>query len=68
MDYDGVELPDDLEIRVWDPDSGYRTCPVCGGDCEPELGGINDEYGVRIMFVCPEHGVHSVIDPFEDKR
>lgn len=67
MDYDGVELPDDLEIRVRDPESGYRTCSVCGGDCEPEPVGT-DEHGMRIMFICPEHGVHSVVDPFEDKR
>lgn len=67
MEHDGVEIPDDLEIRVWDMDSGYRTCKVCGGDCEPEPGGA-DGYGVRIMFVCPEHGVHSMVDPFEDKR
>lgn len=67
MVYDGVELPDDLEIRVWNRDSGYRTCPVCGEDCEPEPVGA-EEHGVRIMFVCPEHVVHSVVDPFEDKR
>ncbi len=67
MDYDGVDLPDDLEIRVWYPESGYRTCPVCGGDCEPETGGTN-EHGIRIMFVCSEHGVHSMIAPFGDRR
>ena len=67
MEYGGVEIPDDLEIRVWYTDSGYRTCLVCGGDCAPEPGGA-DGHGVRIMFVCPDHGVHSVVDPFEDKR
>ncbi|GAA1628558.1 hypothetical protein [Leucobacter chromiireducens] len=63
----GIEIPEDLEIRVWDPDSGYRTCPVCGGDCVPEPNGA-DGHGIRIMFVCPEHGAHSIVDPFADKR
>jgi hypothetical protein len=31
-----------------------------------ERGG--DGLGARIAFVCPEHGVHSVVDLFEDKR
>jgi len=67
MEHDGVEIPGDLAIRVWDPDSGYRTCPECGGDCVPEPNG-SDGHGIRIMFVCPSHGVHSVVDPFEHKR
>ena len=53
-----------LEIRLLDPNSGYRTCPECGGDCAPEPNSA-DSYGIRIMFVCPRHGVHSVVDPFE---
>lgn len=48
-------------------DDGYRTCSACGGDCVPEASGA-DGHGVRFMFVCPEHGVHSVVDPFEDLR
>jgi hypothetical protein len=24
--------------------------------------------GARIAFVCPEHGLHSVVDPFEHLR
>lgn len=45
---------------------GYRTCSVCGGDCEPEPSAI-DGLGVRVAFVCPSHGVHSILDPFEDR-
>ncbi|WP_336661111.1 hypothetical protein [Leucobacter sp. MMO-66] len=67
MGHDGVEIPEDLEIRVWDADIGYRTCTVCGGDCEPEQSGA-EGHGIRIMFACPQHGVNSVVDPFEDKR
>ena len=51
----------------WDPDESYRTCSVCGGDCEPEPTGA-DDLGVRILWVCPDHGVHSVVDPFEKLR
>lgn len=50
-----------------DDDEAYRTCAECGGDCAPEpttLEGV----GVRIAFICPTHGVHSVFDPFENKR
>lgn len=46
---------------------GYRTCSECGGDCIPEPSGT-DELGARFVFVCPEHGVHSVVDPFEGTR
>lgn len=73
----GVHVPPDLEIRVRE-DDGYRTCskPVelsgggtapCGRDCEPEDTGA-DGIGARLAFVCPEHGLHSVVDPFEHLR
>lgn len=48
-------------------DEGYRTCAECGADCTPEPSAI-DGLGVRIAFVCSEHGVHSVLDPFEGLR
>lgn len=47
-------------------DEAYRTCAECGGDCEPEP--IPTDAGMRIAFRCPTHGVHTVIDPFEDLR
>ncbi|UOR02391.1 hypothetical protein MUN77_03485 [Leucobacter allii] len=59
-------VPEDVEIRVRD-DDGYRTCSVCGGDCVPEAAGA-DLIGARIAFVCPEHGLHRLIDPFEHLR
>lgn len=43
----------------------YRTCNVCGGDCEPETSAV-DGIGVRIIFSCPDHGVHSILDPFDE--
>lgn len=44
----------------------HRSCPQCGADCPPESFETDD--GLRIAFVCAEHGVHSVLDPFEDNR
>lgn len=46
----------------------YRTCAECGADCEPEPFDAGEGQGVRIAFACPAHGVHSVVDPFEDSR
>jgi hypothetical protein len=47
-------------------DEAYRTCAECGGDCEPEP--MPTDAGMRVAFNCPTHGVHAVIDPFEDVR
>lgn len=44
----------------------YRTCAHCGRDCEPVP--FETDTGMRISFICPLHGVHTVIDPFEDVR
>ena len=79
-DEHSIELPDDLEIRFGDGSGNerYRTCAalvtlpdggqgVCGRDCEPEHAGA-DGMGARIAFVCPEHGLHAVVDPFEGMR
>lgn len=46
-------------------DEAYRTCSTCGGDCEPDNSLSVDGTGVRIAFVCAEHGVQSVVDPFK---
>lgn len=48
-------------------DEGYRRCSECGGDCDPEPSAL-DSLGVRITFVCPEHGPQSIVDPFQDQR
>lgn len=66
MDYDRIEGPDGLEIRVA-RGADYRTCSSCGGDCIPDPTGAAG-LGVRIAWVCPEHGVHSIVDPFEHLR
>lgn len=50
-----------------DPDESYRTCSICGGDCLPEPSGANG-LGVRILWVCPDHGAQSITDPFTDLR
>ena len=50
-----------------DGDQPYRTCPECGGDCQPEPSAV-DGLGVRIAFICPQHGAHSLVDPFEEQR
>lgn len=48
-------------------DESYRTCSECGADCEPEATG-SDDLGARIVFVCPVHGVHGIVDPFGGER
>lgn len=65
-DDDAVVIPDDVTLTVR-ADDGYRTCRVCGSDCVPEDVGA-DGIGARIAFVCPEHGLHSVVDPFGHLR
>ncbi|WP_336649102.1 hypothetical protein [Microbacterium sp. MMO-10] len=49
-------------------DDDYRVCSVCGGDCEPDTALSADGTGVRIAFVCPKHGVQSILDPFAALR
>lgn len=61
------DIADEGDAFSTSADQSYRTCPVCGADCVPEASGA-DGLGARIAFVCPEHGVHSVIDPFEEDR
>ena len=55
-------------MPVFEPDAeeNYRTCPECGSDCKPEL--FETDSGIRIAFTCAEHGVHSVVDPFEGSQ
>ncbi|WP_214651210.1 hypothetical protein [Brachybacterium halotolerans] len=45
-------------------DEWYRTCSECGKDCAPEPLGTG--VGMRIAFRCPVHGVHTIVDPFND--
>lgn len=63
MDYDEIDGPAGVPIRT-PKDQGHKTCPECGGDCYPGA----DDLGVLIAFVWCEHGVHSVVDPFGEKR
>lgn len=67
MEYEHIDGPDGLDIRV-PTDDGYRTCSVCGNDCTPDTSLSGDDIGVRIAFVCPQHGVQAVVDPFEGMR
>ena len=67
MEYEEKGSLDGVPIRV-PVDDSYRTCSVCGGDCEPDIGLGSDEHGARIAFMCPEHGVQSLVDPFEGLR
>ncbi len=61
-----VSFLDDGGFRE-DDDECYRICTECGGDCFPEPSGANG-FGIRIMWVCQEHGVQSIRDPFEYLR
>jgi hypothetical protein len=66
MDYDKFETGDGVEVRMLkSPD--YRTRSECGRDCNPEPS-PDDGLGVRVLFVCPEHGAQSIVDPFQDRR
>lgn len=47
-------------------DNRHRACMQCEVDCPPESFKTDD--GVRVAFVCAEHGVHSVVHPFENGR
>lgn len=47
-------------------DADYRSCSECDGDCSPEP--FKDANGFRIAFVCREHGIQSVVDPFKDSN
>jgi hypothetical protein len=67
MDYERVVGPDGIEIRI-PKDEEYRTCAECGTDCVPDPGITVEDAGVRVAFVCPTHGVQSLVDPFEDLR
>lgn len=67
MDYKEVGNVDGAPIRVPN-NNDYRTCSVCLGDCEPDLGFGSDESGARIAFICPEHGIQSLVDAFEGRR
>lgn len=58
---------DGVPIRV-PTDEGYRTCSTCGGDCEPDTSLSADGIGVCIAWVCSEHGVQGIVDPFSDLR
>jgi hypothetical protein len=44
-------------------DFEYRTCPHCGVDCEPEP--VEADRRLKIAFSCADHGLHTLIDPFE---
>lgn len=44
--------------------SDYRVCSQCGGECFPDPF-ATEAQGPRIAFVCPEHGLNAVINPFE---
>jgi hypothetical protein len=49
-----------------EPDRQYRSCSECGRDCEPEAFYAGP--GLTLAFSCQEHGVHSVLDPFDGSR
>lgn len=67
MEYEEVGDLDGVPIRV-PTDRSYRTCSVCGADCEPGPSLSVDGAGARVAFVCANHGLESVVDPFEGMR
>lgn len=67
MDYEEIGEVADAPVRVPTSDD-YRTCSVCGDNCEPNPDFSSDDAGVRIAFICPHHGIQSLMDPFESMR
>lgn len=67
MEYHELDGPGGVPVRV-PVDDSYRTCSECGGDCYPDPSISVDGQGACIAFVCAEHGVQSVVDPFEGQR
>jgi hypothetical protein len=51
-------------MEFGDGESAYRTCSECGRDLPPEP--FEADGHLRVGFVCAEHGVQSVVSPFED--
>ncbi|GGD76559.1 hypothetical protein GCM10007269_19390 [Microbacterium murale] len=67
MEYDEFDGPEGVPVRL-PTSNGYRTCVECGEDCYPDPSISVGVQGVRIAFVCAQHGVQSIVDPFEGNR
>lgn len=48
-------------------DEQYRICVLCGADCIPEPTETKG-YSIRIIFVCPNCGPNSVVEPFKNSQ
>jgi hypothetical protein len=66
MDYDTFETPSSVRLNI-PRNQDYRTCSECSSDCSPGANAI-DGIGLCIASVCAEHGVQSIVDPFNDER
>lgn len=66
MEFDEAGNVDGVPIRT-PRDQSYRSCAQCGADCQPEPTSV-EGLGVRVAFICAEHGVNALIDPFEGER
>lgn len=55
-----------MKIQIGDGSGNeqYRTCAECGADCEPGIFDGGEGVGIRVVFSCVEHGLHSITDPF----
>lgn len=65
MAYEHIAGPDVFDIRV--PRVQAHRVRRLRNDCAPESVGA-DGMGLRIVFVCPDHGLQSTFDPFEGHR
>lgn len=59
---------EDLNLPLILGDQSYRTCQEFDSDCIPGPFIAGKSEGIRAAFICPNCGVHSVIDPFEHLR
>lgn len=59
---------EDLNLPLFLGGQSYRICSECDSDCIPDPFIAGKSEGIRVAFICPNCGVHSVIDPFEHLR
>src|SRR5699024_8189657 len=56
MEFDGMEIPDDIEVTVWGSNE-HRLCNVCRAECDPEPSGA-DGYTLGELLGHDPHFAH----------
>lgn len=66
MEHNELGSLDGVPIRR-PADHSYRWCAQCGAECHPDPTSI-EGIGMRIAFVCADHGINVLVNPFEGQR